>query len=85
VLTCRADLPSQACGLSEGTFAAAMYYEANGDAAMATALRGRARRMGFGKEWRKQARERTGTGGVASVSLHSAWPGKDTPRGPPLW
>ena len=34
----------------------------------------RARRLGSGSAWRKTSLERTGSGGAAGVSLHSAWP-----------
>jgi TPR repeat protein len=62
-------------GLPEGLHAAAMHYESTGDVERATRLMTQAVALGLGTPWRPAARERTGSGGSAGVSLHSAWPG----------
>ena len=74
----------EACGLPEGMFVVAMHRRASGKHEEAKEWEERASKLGFGKSWRKLARDRTGSGGVGGVNLHSAWdrhlqPGQEGP------
>jgi phosphatidylinositol glycan class W len=62
------------CGLPEGYFVAAQQAMAVGDQERYRMLGERAQALGFFAPWRTQAREATGSGGAAGVSLNLPWP-----------
>jgi len=64
----------EASGLPEGFFIKAMHSRAAGAEAEAVAFEDLAKSFGFGSPWRRIAREKTGSGGAAGVSLNLEWP-----------
>ena len=75
----------EASGLPEGFFAASLYYDMLGDNEAAAQWRQRAANMGHGTFWRKEARDRTGSGGAGGVDLNMAWPPLPGGQHPPQW
>ncbi|GMI31705.1 hypothetical protein TrCOL_g1944 [Triparma columacea] len=61
-------------GLPEGYYAASTYYSSIGDNERSKKLMSRAKRMGYGTEWRKRARIAVGSGGAGGVDINMAWP-----------
>lgn len=72
-------------GIPEGYFARAMQLEATGKKQRADEIRARAIALGFGKPWRRVARENTGSGGAGGVSLNLPWPPNAQMKRPPEW
>ncbi len=60
--------------LPEGLFAASLYYQRKQDLFMMNKLRNRAQILGFGTEWRKASRTRTGLGGASGIDINLSWP-----------
>jgi len=63
----------EASGLPEGLFAKSLYASSMGKKQEAEMWRERASLLGFGSSWRKQARERTGSGGSSGAKLNIQW------------
>jgi TPR repeat protein len=61
-------------GLPEGLFAKSLHASSVGRKKEAEMWRSRASVLGFGSSWRKQARERTGSGGSSGAKLNLKWP-----------
>jgi len=75
----------EASGLPEGLQAKAMYLGSVGRTNEAREFNKKAQIMGFGKPWRKMARERTGSGGSGGVSMNLMWPPLPGGVMPPTW
>lgn len=75
----------EASGLPEGLFAKAMYLKAIGNHVEADIYREKAATLGFGTPWRKDARERTGSGGSHGPKLNLDWPPLPGGVMPPEW
>jgi len=60
-------------GLPEGLYIASKQTKAASPDTLAS-LERRARKLGWGQAWRKQAREQTGSGGAGGVDLNLPWP-----------
>ena len=73
----------EASGLPEGFFSAAMYYDSIGNTRAAKHVRAQAETMGYGSEWRKTARQRTGSGGAGGVDINLPWPALPNGSKPP--
>ena len=54
----------------------AVYDRSRGSTTEADSYERTARSLGFGSAWRKQSRERTGSGGAGGVDLNLPWPSK---------
>lgn len=59
--------------LPEGLYIASLYY-VNNNIKIADELKIKAKKLGFGTNWRKMARERTGIGGAGGVDINLCWP-----------
>jgi len=73
----------EASGLPEGLFVKSLHASSMGKKEEAEMWRERASLLGFGSSWRKQARERTGSGGSSGAKLNMKWfplPTGETPQ-----
>ena len=75
----------EASGLPEGLFAKSLYASAMGRNEEAEDYKQKAKILGFGSPWRKQARERTGSGGSSGAKLNLQWPPLPSGEVPPEW
>ena len=73
----------EASGLPEGYYLAAQQAKAVGNRARYQWCGQRAQALGFAAPWRTRAREATGSGGAAGVSLNLPWPPARDGRQPP--
>jgi TPR repeat protein len=72
-------------GLPEGLFAKSMHARSVSDEVGAVRFEARAKALGYGSQWRKQAREHTGSGGAGGVDLNMPWPPLPDGQRPPTW
>lgn len=75
----------EASGLPEGLFVKSMHLNALGEHKQAADFKRRASLLGFGSEWRKAAREYTGSGGAGGVDLNLPWPVSPYGNKPDAW
>ena len=75
----------EASGLPEGYAARAEYEKSMGRLQEAEYFRNRASLLGYGSQYRVQAREVTGYGGAGGVSLNMYWPPLSNGQVPPKW
>lgn len=73
----------EASGLPEGYYLAAQQAKAIQNQERYQRCSQRAQKLGFTASWRKQARQATGSGGAAGVSLNLPWPPAMDGRKPP--
>ncbi len=60
--------------IPEGFYAVSLYYDSIGNKEESKKWKKRATKLGFGKKWRKKARDMTGLGGTSGVDLNLKWP-----------
>lgn len=72
-------------GLPEGMWAKAIHSRSIGREKEAIAFEKRAKVMGFGAPWRREARSKTGSGGAAGVELNLNWPRLSSGEKPEPW
>ena len=72
-------------GLPEGMMAQSMHARSKGLEKKALALELRAKRLGFGSDWRVMARMRSGHGGSTGISFNLDWPFASHGQRPPHW
>jgi len=75
----------EASGLPEGYMAKSMHASSVGNEDDAEHFRRSAEILGFGSQWRKIARERTGSGGASGVTINMPWPPLSNGNKPPEW
>jgi len=64
----------EASGLPEGLAARSMYEMSIGNKEKSILYEQRATLLGYGSSWRKEARQKTGSGGFVGASLNLQWP-----------
>lgn len=71
--------------LPEGFFIASLYYDNNNNKKLANDLKKKAELLGYGKYWRRDARERTGTANAGGVDINMSWPSFSNGNRPAIW
>jgi len=61
-------------GIPEGFHFASLCYSSHGNEQKSKDLAARAKKLGYGTQWRKKARELAGSGGASGVDINMAWP-----------
>ena len=72
-------------GLPEAFMIISSYYLSINDKKTSEKYTNRAKRMGFGKKWRKVSRIRTGLGGASGVDINLPWPTMPNGNKPQKW
>jgi TPR repeat protein len=72
-------------GLPEGYYAAAYQAAVVGNVARQRQYNDHARALGYYQPWRKEARQRTGSGGAGGIDLNMMWPISHDGRKPPIF
>ena len=75
----------EASQLPEGLIGKAMHSRSTGKEKEARGFERHARSLGFGSEWRVQARKQAGAGGAGGVNLNLPWPSLAEGIRPPPW
>ena len=71
--------------MPEGYFVASVQAASVGDGERERSHRGRAKALGYFTDWRRRAREFTGSGGARGVDLNLPWPVAADGRTPPTF